>query len=405
MKFFRRIFAASDRDTFVDLFVDALKQNQPQGNFQYKPEEFAVQSPHGRINLVNFYAEYCQLPWHKRKAFIQRTVGIFTSVRDELPEDFDEARKNLMPKIWMRSSFAHQALMCRIEGNDPPDLDYMPLGDHLLTTIVYDLPESMQTIPPKQFETWDVSSYQAWEIAIENLSERTRAMAKIGDHLISAVSGDNYDANRLFLVDRLRELGMEGDLVAMVPNRDTLYVTQLNDPVGLKMMAELSDAALQNEPRPMSPFPLQYLDGEWVDWQPPMNHVLHSKFQEMRARYLQGEYAEQKSLIEKLQEGGEATGPYEAFVATYSVLQKKDSAEILSYAVWGDGVDTLLPEVDRVVLIKSQDKPEGFVPWARVREVMGTHMKEVPDLYPKRFRVREFPSESQLAEMEPTEGP
>jgi hypothetical protein len=405
MKFFRRIFAASDRNTFVDLFLGALKQSQPNGKFQYREEDFAVQSPNGRINLVNFYAEYCQLPWHKRKAFIQRTVGVFTTVRDELPEDFEEARQNLMPKIWMRSSFAHQALMCQIEGNSPPDLDFQPLGEHLLTTIVYDLPESMQTIPPKQFETWDISSYEAWEIAIENLASRTKAMAKIGDHMVSAVSGDNYDANRLFLVDRLRELGMDGHLVAMVPNRDTLYVTQTHDPVGLKMMAELSDAALQNEPRPMSPFPLQHVDGEWIDWHPPVNHVLYPKFQEMRARYLQGEYAEQKALIEKIQEREAPPSPFEAFVATYSVLQKKDSAEILSYAVWGDGVDTLLPETDRVVLVRSREKPEGFVPWSRVREVMGDDMVEVPDLYPKRFRVRLFPTDDQLAEMEPAEGP
>lgn len=402
MKFFRRIFAASDRDTFVDLFLGALKLSQPQGKFQYKPEEFAVQSSNGRINLVNFYAEYCQLPWHKRKAYIQRTVGIFTSVRDVLPEDFEEARKNLMPKIWMRSSFAHQALMCRIEGNEPPDLDFQPLGEHLLTTIVYDLPESMQTIPPNQFEIWDVSSYAAWEIAIDNLAERTRAMAKIGDHMVSAVSGDNYDANRLFLVDRLREMGMDGDLVAMVPNRDTLYVTQIHDPVGLKMMAELSDATLQNEPRPMSPFPLQHVDGEWVDWHPPVNHVLYPKFQEMRARYLQGEYAEQKALMEKLHE---VQGEYAPFVASYSVLQKKDSEEILSYAVWGEGVDTLLPEADRVVFMKAPDVNEGFVPWSRVREVMGSEMEEVPDLYPKRFRVREYPSPEQIEEMEPTESP
>ena len=394
MKFIRRFFATSDRSTFVDLFMGALKQSQPQAKLEFKEAEFAVVGGNGRINLSNFYAEYCQLPWHKRKAFIQRTVGIFASVRDELPEDFDEARSNLMPKIWMRSSFANQALLCRIEGNSPPDLDVVPLGEHLLTTIVYDLPESMQTIPPKQFETWQISSYEAWEIAIENLSERTRAMAKIGDHLVSAVSGDNYDANRLFLVDRLREIGMTGHLVAMVPNRDTLYITTLDDGLGLKMMAELSDKTLQAEPRPMSPFPLQYVDDEWVDWHPPVNHVLYPRFQEMRARYMQGEYSEQKALLEKLQENGEYANQ---FVASYSVLQKKDTSEILSYAVWGDGVDTLLPETDRVALIRNPEKPLGFVPWARVREVMGTEMKEDLDLYPKRFRVRKFPTEEQLS--------
>ena len=402
MKFLRRFLAAADQDTFVHLFLAALGQSQPNAKPEFREKEFAVVTSNGRINLSNFFAEYCLIPWFKRKAYIQRTVGIFSGVRDELPEDFEEARRNLMPKIWMRSSFAHQALLCRIEGDAAPELHSTPLGEHLLTTIVYDLPESMQTIPPKQFETWQVSSYEAWEIAIENLSERTRAMAKIGDHLVSAVSGDNYDANRLFLVDRLREIGMTGHLVAMVPNRDTLYITTLDDSLGLKMMAELADKTLQAEPRPMSPFPLQYIDDEWVDWEPPVNHVLYPRFQEMRARYLQGEYSEQKSLLEKLQQNGDYP---EQFVATYSVLQKKESEEILSYAVWGAGVDTLLPETDRVVLIRNPEKPEGFVSWARVREVMGTEMKEIPDLYPKRYRVREFPTDNQLEEMDPSEMP
>jgi hypothetical protein len=144
------------------------------------------------------------------------------------------------------------------------------------------------------------------------------------------------------------------------------------------------------------------VDGEWVDWHPPVNHVLYPKFQEMRARYLQGEYFEQKTLMEKLHE---VQGEYAPFVASYSVLQKKDSEEILSYAVWGEGVDTLLPEADRVVFMQAPDKNVGFVPWSRVREVMGAEMEEVPDLYPKRFRVREYPTPEQIEEMEPTESP
>lgn len=402
MRFFRHLFAMADRQTFVELFLGIMQAEQPQLTAEYKPEEFAVVTAAGRINLSNFYAEYCQLPWHRRKAYLDRTVQIFRTVRDDLPEDFEDARQNLMPKLWMRSSFAHQALMCRLEGTEPPDLNATPVGEHLLSTIVYDLPNSMQTIPARQFEKWDISGYEAWEIAIENLSERTRAMAKIGDHLVSAVSGDNYDANRLFLVDRLRELGMDGHLVAMVPNRDTLYVTQAKDAVGLKMMTELADRTLQDEPRPMSPFPLQYLNDEWSDWQPPRNHILYSRLQEMRSRFLYGEYAEQKALLEKLQAKGLYPGQ---FMATFSVIQKKDSDEILSYAVWGAGVDTLLPEADRIVLMRTPEEILGFVPWSQVVETMGTELDLVPELYPKRYRVRRFPSLGEIEEMEPKPEP
>ena len=51
MKFFRQIFAASDRGTFIDLFLDALRQSQPQAKLEYKAEEFAVTTATGRINL------------------------------------------------------------------------------------------------------------------------------------------------------------------------------------------------------------------------------------------------------------------------------------------------------------------------------------------------------------------
>ena len=86
-------------------------------------------------------------------------------------------------------------------------------------------------------------------------------------------------------------------------------------------------------------------------------------------------------------------------------LQKKETEEILSYSVWGAGVDTLLPETDRVVLIRNPERPEGFVSWARVQEVMGPEMQEVPNLYPKRYRVRQFPTADQLEEMAPSEAP
>ena len=71
----------------------------------------------------------------------------------------------------------------------------------------------------------------------------------------------------------------------------------------------------------------------------------------------------------------------------------------------GVQVGHLLPETDRVVLIRNPERPEGFVPWSTVCEVMGREMQEVPDLYPKRFRVRKFPTTKQLSDMEPSESP
>jgi hypothetical protein len=84
------------------------------------------------------------------------------------------------------------------------------------------------------------------------------------------------------------------------------------------------------------------------------------------------------------------------FVASLSAVQKK-SGDLVSYCVWGRGVDSLLPVAHKVILIsKPGEDPAAIVDWDRVREVVGALMEQTDD-YPPRFRVREFPSDGALA--------
>ena len=83
----------------------------------------------------------------------------------------------------------------------------------------------------------------------------------------------------------------------MVPTRDQLYLTGTDDEVGLAMMAELSEKALQ-EPYPLSGVPLVLDDGAWADWMPPGDHPLHGRFKQIETNWLAVRYAERKKLLE-----------------------------------------------------------------------------------------------------------
>jgi hypothetical protein len=75
----------------------------------------------------------------------------------------------------------------------------------------------------------------------------------------------------------------------------------------------------------------------------------------------------------------------------------KESGNLVSYCVWGRGVDALLPVAQKVILIRVRgEDPVAIGDWDRVREVVGVLMEQTDD-YPPRFRVREFPSEEALA--------
>jgi hypothetical protein len=83
------------------------------------------------------------------------------------------------------------------------------------------------------------------------------------------------------------------------------------------------------------------------------------------------------------------------FVASFSAVQKKDGA-VVSYCVWGHGVDSLLPVTDKVAFMQhGWERPVALGDWARAMEVVGELMEQTAD-YPRRYRVREFPGRAAL---------
>jgi hypothetical protein len=74
-------------------------------------------------------------------------------------------------------------------------------------------------------------------------------------------------------------------------------------------------------------------------------------------------------------------------------------------ATWGKGVRCLLPRADVIGFAEPQLSDNkvliyGIVPWDTAAAVMG-NMLEPQGLYPERYLVKGFPSDEQMAEMQP----
>jgi hypothetical protein len=72
---------------------------------------------------------------------------------------------------------------------------------------------------------------------------------------------------------------------------------------------------------------------------------------------------------------------------------------LISFCAWTEGVPTLLPKTDLVVLVKPQRQDDHLiVPWSALAKVVGPMLRP-EDMYPTRFRVKEFPSDGQLKQL------
>lgn len=342
------------------------------------------------LNLHNFYAEHCNLPRAQRKEHLRQVVRGVSQGKIEMPDEFVHAAPDLRPRIWPRSMFAKLELQQQLEGGNEVDVPRYLVGNHLSLGLVYDLPHSMRSISGDDLKGWDVSWYEAMEAARESLSEAEFAIAKIGDHLYASTSGDNYDASRLVLIDFIRQMEVDGDHIAMIPNRDTLLVTGSNDEQGLAIMAELAEKALE-DPRPLGATPLRLHDDEWVDWIPPVGHPLRDKFRELERKYFYLEYADQKESLDQLY----AKKEIDIFVATCTAVRNQETEEIFTYCVWPEGVDALLPVCDKIIL-GVEGQPGQMADWNKVQRIAGELMEEDETLYPPRIRVSNFPTPAQL---------
>lgn len=403
MGWFDWLFGPPTEAKFAQLFAGELQKAGEQRPIRYDAQEFQLViaeegDQSGIINLRNFYAEFCNLSPADRKKYLPETILAILAPREELPEDFEEIKPHLRPKIWARAGIEHTTLQARIRGGQKGiDMPQYEVGSHLLASIVYDLPRSVRSISMEELESWGASYYEALEIATQNLTEAGFHYAKVGDGLYVSATGDSYDASRVLLTDFIRSLEVQGEVIAMVPNRDMLLVAGSDDDLALEGMVSLAEQAVQ-EPRPLASTALKLVGDDWVDWMPSRGHQLFDRFRVLELKYLYQEYAQQKEMLDKLYE----TQGIDRFVASFSAASDNDDENVFSYSVWSQGVETLLPQTERVMFFAATPGEEKQIvasaPWHKVQKLVGHLMSDV-DLYPKRFLVTDFPSEVELSQL------
>ena len=376
---------------FANLVIEALGQVSDV-KFVYDADNFRLvgqTKDKSEINLSNVYREYLAQDASDRPAHLARVAAAFSSRDTDLPVDFDSAKFNLMPKIWSRATFENLKLKQRINGGEIPDIPLHPLGDHLFTSIVFDTKDAMRSISSKNLDQWGVTYDEAFEIACENLEATTEAYSRIGDHFHSSVSGDNYDSARVML-DHVRSFDVKGDTVALVANRDLLHVAGSDDPESLKMMFDL--APMEADARPLNPLPMIWQNDEWTDWLPPEDHEARATFDERSLQFFGTLYGEQKQLLHNVlvHEGKDI------FVASFSAMKNPETEVTRSYCVWSNGVDSLLPKTQLVIICAEQGEMTAVGEWDHVRKVVGDLIEVDDTVYPTRYRVKEFPSAEQL---------
>jgi uncharacterized protein YtpQ (UPF0354 family) len=379
------------REDFAQRAIAALRASGEQRPIHYDRENFLLQlggKEEGHfVSLSNLYGEYLAAPPERREELFTR----FTKVRQapSLPDTFAQARRDLMPVVRGRVFFEQTATTVPIA--------WRLLGGFLGVGLAFDGPDTLRYLKPEELKHWGVSFEQAFDVAMENLRQRsTEPLAVLAPGTCQSAWNDTYGSSRLLLEEVVLHCPVLGLPVVLVPHRDLLLVTGSQDEEGQRMVAGRAlDAMLA--PRALDGRALLLTPEGWRTFRPERLSNAWTDFRKLELFTRARDYSEQTQQLEKLY----AEKHEDVFVAAYTPYQDEHGRS-LSYALWLKGVDTLLPRTEVIFFMNPElgDKapPVGIARWEDVARVTGALRQPVEGLYPERYRVRTFPTPEQLSQ-------
>jgi hypothetical protein len=383
-------------EQFADLFVKEMRRSGDGGEYTFNPENHSLngfgEESLQRINLKNFFNDYCSLPRGKRKAWLRHTCRWLSRSGRELP-GFDQVKERIMPAL--RSRFAGELLRLQFE---PQGKSWSHpcrwISEYLIASVMLDEGRGLRGLEQNDLDGWGITFEEAMEVAIENLDRTPPShFSRLEPTVYVCQTYDAYDATRM-LSARFAELfPVEGQCIAMPLARDTLLVTSAESEAGLRLMADLA-VNFSGGPRPIGPIPHALVDGQWRPWMPPEQHPVWAEFDELAVNYRGGVYAEQTPI---LQAWLDAKG-IEAFAAQFSGVRDQATGVVRTFTVLTMGCPTWLPQADDIVFLDPQTDRAKRVTWEDATAALGDAL--VPqDIWPPRWSIDSFPAADILERM------
>lgn len=393
----REQFTRPSPERFGRMVVAALERNGAPPPVVFDRAAFVVRVGTGedRYVLHNAYRDYCDAPRRRRPQVLKAYFGGGHDLR--LPERYEDARKDLLPRVRERFVAEVERLSDAADGTTTPASPSVPLSDEYFIVVVWDQPMALMTLPAKTLAQWGVTLEQALEVARENLRSRSEPdFRSLAPGLFRSDWRDGHDASRILLVEQIARLPVSGDPVAFIPHRDCLLVAGSDDPGALAAAAAVAEEALRG-PRPMSGVPLRLVGGEWRVFAPEEAGRAEVAVRNLLLTSRAQEYAEQKKLLDRADE----RAGRDVYHARYTLVEEKDGS-LFSCCAWFPGEEATLPEADVIFFMDEHEPPGsrvlGRATARRVREVMGAAVRRL-DHHPPRWAVHGFPSDEELEAM------
>jgi hypothetical protein len=392
MRLFEKLLVSGEK-RFALLVIEGLRRAGESRPIQFEKDRFRLMVGGNAFPLAGFYQEYRTGSQQIRSGVVRRAVQ---SWRVESPPRAPAAISldRLLPIVLPRGVLE---LLELGTAGDEIAWPHKVMGEHLAAAIALPPLANAKPLSRDELTKAGIDFENGWDAACESLRRRgaKSEWRQIGPSFFACESDDGTAAAQMLLPEGLAELPLVGEPIVIPAAADRLLAAGSDVPDALVKLAQHARGEFQHA-RAISGIAFRWTGGEWSPWLPPCGHSAYGALKLLQMETLARDYAQQKRFLEEL--GRKAGEPI--CLASYSAVEDEHTGEPLSYTVWPEGLEILLPEADQIVFFQPDATGESGrvvarAPWARVeRELAG--VIEPLGCYPPRWLVRDFPDTARL---------
>lgn len=396
----------SEKDTitkemFSSLVLNLLSQAGEE-NWAVNHGNFSVASNYGEgpqvMHLARMYHDYLTLESPDNFLTLNKQINLLLTARNR-KRDANEQLASLLPCVRTLSSFQQTNMTFRKQPtySSEKEIIFFPYAEVLAMGLVFDDPETMKHLRFVDVEELGIEVEDAIDIAVENLRNISAGpMRVVQPGFYTSPWKDFYDGSRLMLTELFENLDVDGEVVALSPAPDSLFVTGSKDLIGLELMSALGQS-LMRHPRSVWCMPLVLKEGVWQAFVVPPDDAAFDTINTYRMNILNSLYQAQESMLADV---AKETG---AFVAPFAI--ETDSARDYLFSktsVLEDNV-CIIPETDVVEFfsrgLDGQKECVGRAPFDVVSQILSEKLVFDNAFRPGRWHLSQFPSPSELQQI------
>ncbi len=262
------------KSEFTNNFKKTLQAEMPQMQFSIVSDLHLSAKSSDKDSIDIFLANHYTRYLSAQATFESICLDEINSIKNREMLFTDKSLESILPVLKPKDYIDTVKAQLKQSNYEKKELPfyYEKLNDDMFIVYVFDLPDSMQFVSPKDIEKYNIEK-NIRSIACENLEKYYKtAKAKIdkmdtggnGD-LYVFVADDTYEASLLLANVFLNQqnISLKGDPVVFLPARNTVFFTGSKDEAGLKIASTIAAQGFSELAYAISPYGYVNIKGKW----------------------------------------------------------------------------------------------------------------------------------------------